>query len=121
MGINTPKIITTISATLPLEDVIAPTLLNSWVNFDGGYLQAGYFKDGSGRIYLQGLIKSGTVGSAAFNLPVGYRPTNQLLFCSVSYHPANPARVDIASNGNVIIQIPTDNRYVSLDGINFRP
>lgn len=48
---------------------------NSWVNYDGfGYGQARYAKGDGGMVYLDGLIKNGAVGQAAFTLPAGLRP-----------------------------------------------
>ena len=60
------------------EAFIAPTLLNSWVNFDVAINNsAGYYKDAFGIVHLRGLVKTGTVGLAIFALPVGYRPVKQ--------------------------------------------
>lgn len=55
-----------------LEAVIAPTLLNGWVNIAGE--EARYRKTPQGIVVLLGRVQTGTVGTAAFNLPVGYRP-----------------------------------------------
>ncbi|KKK52619.1 hypothetical protein LCGC14_3103070, partial [marine sediment metagenome] len=52
---------------------IAPTLLNSWVNYAATYDTTGYMKDGFGFVHLKGLVKSGVAGTI-FTLPVGYRP-----------------------------------------------
>lgn len=55
-----------------LGPVIAPTLLNGWVNYGGGAVNAGYYKTAQGIVHIQGIVKSGTV-ALAFVLPVGYR------------------------------------------------
>ena len=54
------------------ESWIAPTLLNSWVNYSGSYNPAGYMKDVLGFVYLRGMIKTGSVGSLAFLFPFWY-------------------------------------------------
>lgn len=103
------------------EDWIAPSLLNSWVNWASG-TQAGYFKDAFGIVHLRGLVKDGTIGQAIFQLPVGYRPAAYVEVHAVSSHDgANElsGRCDIELGGNVIAQTG-GNYYFSLDGITFR-
>ena len=52
-----------------------PGFLNSWVNYDAtNQPKAAFRKNQYGRVYLKGLVKSGTVTAAMFTLPVGYRP-----------------------------------------------
>lgn len=46
---------------------------NSWMNY-GTYGTAQYWFDAQGRVHISGVIKSGTIGQAAFTLPAGYRP-----------------------------------------------
>ena len=64
----------------------APTLLNSWVNFDGGFAPAGYIKHANGLVEVRGLIKDGTttLGDVLFNLPVGFRPLSNRMFTTNS-------------------------------------
>jgi len=97
-----------------------PAFTNSWVNYGDVYNTAAYYKDHQNRVFLKGLIKSGTRGSAAFTLPVGYRPVKNEIFPSMSNDQIS--RTDVTSAGAVI---PTSfstgsNAYVSLDGISFR-
>lgn len=97
---------------------IAPTLGNSWVNFDAvNYNPAGYFKDTLGIVHLKGIIKDGTITSAAFTLPVGYRPPK------IEWHAvmSNGAfgYCTVSSDGQVIPQAG-NNASFSLDGITFR-
>lgn len=54
----------------------APAFENSWANFGGGYGGARFRKVGD-RVYLDGMIAGGSVGTV-FTLPVGYRPSAQL-------------------------------------------
>ncbi len=101
---------------------IAPTLTNSWANFDAAnYSPAGYFKDTLGIVHLRGAVKSGTIGQAIFTLPVGYRPPK------IEWHPAissSPSTltlslVTVSSDGQVIASAGA-NTWFSLDGITFR-
>ena len=98
------------------EDWVAPTLLNSWVN-DGGYVLAGYFKDSFGLVHLKGVIKNGTISATIFTLPVGYRPSNTVLFMTLSNNAVG--RISIASSGVVVLD-NGQNQFISLDGLCFR-
>lgn len=95
-----------------------PAFTNSWVNFGSTYYTAGFFKDALGYVHLRGLIKNGTVGISAFTLPVGYRPTGTMFFNVLSNGAAGA--VEVAINGDVSPKTPSNNTYVSLDGITFR-
>lgn len=90
---------------------------NSWVNFSGTAEPAHYYKDPFGRVFVGGSIKSGTLGLAAFTLPAGYRPQEQLIFAVVSNGAFG--LVVINTDGTVV---PTTGSNVSfsLSGINFR-
>ena len=90
----------------------------SWVNYGSGFAAAAYSKNSEGMVKLKGLIKSGTVGSAAFTLPAGYRPTSQLLFSTPSN--GTMGRTDVTSAGLVTPNSPTNNTWVCLDPIYFR-
>ncbi|UYL94005.1 putative tail fiber protein [Geobacillus phage vB_GthS_PK3.6] len=98
---------------------IAPTLLNGWSNFGSGYEGAAYYKDALGFIRLKGVIKGGTMGAAAFVLPIGYRPPARKMFAVAT--SGGMGRVDIDTSGNVIIVVfgSASNGYVNLDGIVF--
>jgi hypothetical protein len=92
---------------------------NSWVNYSDDTAPAAYWKDAFGVIHIQGLIKSGTVGQAAFTLPPGYRPDFQHPFGTVSNGAIG--RVDVMADGTVVPASPSNNTWVALDGIAFRP
>jgi hypothetical protein len=97
----------------------APALTNGWVNFDGGtqFTAAGYRKIGD-LVFLKGLIKTGTINTAAFTLPVGYRPPAN---SGVAYGVAsndlfgvlviNPSGTVVPTNGS--------NVWFQLDGVMF--
>ena len=94
------------------------SFLNSWVNYaSGSYANAAYKLGPGSTVTLRGLIKSGTVNSSAFTLPVGYRPSTNLLFAVGSN--AAFGLVQVQSSGNVVPITPSNNTYVSLDSIIF--
>jgi hypothetical protein len=96
---------------------IAATLLNGWVNDGTGYETVGYYKDEFGIVHLKGRMKSGTVGTQAFVLPVGYRPSLSISFAI----PSNNlfGQCVIQNNGNVIAMTGSNVSF-SLDGISFK-
>jgi hypothetical protein len=102
---------------LPAPAFTPPDFLNSWVNFDTGFSPAGYYKDAFNRIHLRGLIKNGTVGSPAFNLPAGFRPEATILYGTISNSLIG--RVDVTPNGDVTPIAPSNNAWVSLEGLSF--
>lgn len=107
------------SAMLPKW--IAPTLQNGWVNYgnDGTYTYnpAGYYMDVSGRVWLRGMLKNGTVNSAFFTLPSGFAPSYRQLFIANSNSGAY--RLDIGIDGTVVSVGAPATTWFSLDGISF--
>ena len=61
-------------ANKALPNITAPTLLNNWIDYGGGFHACGYYKDEFGIVHLTGIVKSGTAASVIFALPVGFRP-----------------------------------------------
>lgn len=49
-----------------------PAFLNGWLAYVGGY-QPRFRKLADGMVSVQGILKSGTMGSSAWTMPVGYR------------------------------------------------
>lgn len=90
---------------------IAPTLLNSWVNFGAPYQVAGYALH-LGIVYIRGLVSTGTVASPIFTLPAGYRPPNDLIF-STSSNGAFGVLI-VTAAGSVILNTGS-NVYASLN------
>ncbi len=67
-----------LEAHLEAPGWLAPTLLNSWVDF-GGTEQVAQFRKVGDMVQIRGVIKSGTVGFAdAFVLPDGMWPPANL-------------------------------------------
>lgn len=91
---------------------IAPTLLNSWVNFGAPTQNAGYTLH-QGMVILRGTVKSGTVGSPIFTLPVGYRPAGNVGFAIVSN--ALFGYIIIESDGDVVLATGFSNLSVYLN------
>lgn len=61
-----------VAITIPAPTV---TYTNSWqADAAAANRPVGWRRDATGDVRLEGVIESGSVGSAAFTLPVGYRP-----------------------------------------------
>lgn len=90
---------------------------NSWTNYGSPYYEVSYRKDVFNVVQLRGVLKSGTVGSSAFTLPPGFRPTKTLKLAVVSNDAIG--LLEIASSGAVTPKSPSSNVYVSLDNISF--
>lgn len=104
-----------------------PAFTNSWVNFDATTTPGAQFrKTPWGDVQLRGLIKSGTLGTDAFTLPVGYRPVLStgeefMLINSNGTVNDNTARCQIGSDGKVYILDSSNGtgHWVSLAGVWF--
>jgi hypothetical protein len=96
---------------------VAPTLTNSWLNYGGVFATAGYWKDTSGVVHLRGLITGGTVGTSAFTLPVGFRPTAEHIVLIATATGHGEAR--IRTDGTVYMGVSSSG-YASLANITFR-
>lgn len=81
---------------------IAPTLLNSWVDFGGTFAQASYYKDQFARVHLKGVVKNGTADTI-FTLPVGYRPAERHVFATIAGGDTL-GRLDVDPDGSVVRQ-----------------
>lgn len=94
-----------------------PAFQNSWANYGGGggFAPAAFRRRG-GVVRLKGLVASGTVGSAVFTLPTGYRPLERRMFSSIGNTAV--ARIDVDAAGNVII-VTGSNVWTTLEGIAF--
>ena len=95
----------------------APTLLNSWVNYDAAnFSNAGYVKDNEGFVHLRGVVGSG-VAATVFTLPSGFRPARRAIFSVVGNDLF--ARVDVATTGDVVVIVGAGGTLLQLDGITF--
>ncbi len=102
---------------------IAPTLLNSFTNYDTSIWQAaGYYKDSVGRVWLRGLLKraSAALNASVFQLPAGYRPAKNVTFAAMANDAF--ARITVDTSGNVTVPAATNASwftFFSLDGMSF--
>lgn len=95
----------------------APAFANSWVDAGSTFAVAAMRKF-NGNVELRGRIKSGTVDTAAFVLPAGWRPAADRLFASVSTGVA-AAYVWVDSSGNVKPN-GVNTTYLALDTVRFQ-
>mgnify|MGYP000979512138 CR=1 FL=1 len=89
---------------------------NGWENYGGSYPGAQYWFDTDGNICLGGTIKSGSISSAAFTLPAGYRPSSYLYFATDANNAY--AQLLITPAGEVIPNAGSNGLF-NLNGIKF--
>jgi hypothetical protein len=94
------------------------TLLNGASNFGSGYAPAQYCKTSEGLVLLRGTIGSG-FSTQVFDLPVGYRPSLQILTYSWQFNGGAhiAGRIDVQTNGQVHIQ--TGSTLAAFDNVRF--
>ena len=85
-------------ADITQEAWITPTLLNGWTNNTGG-LTSRYKKDTMGVVWVELFVNSGTTGSNIFQLPIGYRPTQNIFITGNATGIASG--IVVGSNGDV--------------------
>lgn len=111
----------TASVTTPLWE---PLLLNSsWNPYSSVYSTPAYTKTRAGVVVVKGMIKKPTalvVGEIAATLPVGYRPSGQLMFPSMA-SGNTPARVDVTASGGISLSSGSSEAWTSLETIRFVP
>lgn len=93
-----------------------PAFANGWTNFGGGESVANFYKYRE-RVYLGGLVKSGTVGATMFTLPVGYRPGGNVRFAVISNGAFGYFSIDSAGAANLGVG---SNVFVDLSPVNFQ-
>ncbi len=98
------------------------TLLNGWGTYGYGYATPQYTVTSAGMLSMKGLINSGSTYSVIFNLPVGLRPSANLIQSSTmngSYQGyGRQARIDVYPNGEVW-GVYVDPGWLSLDTVRF--
>jgi hypothetical protein len=85
-------------------DWVTPSLHNGWTNFGESYAPFSYYVSGP-EVSVRGLIRFGTLGSAAFTFPAGLRPSARLVVQALADLDATlvPLRVDVTPSGDVLI------------------
>jgi hypothetical protein len=76
----------------------AVTFQNGWVNFGSGYAEAKYRKVGD-RVEVRGAVKTGTVGTAVFTLPAGFRPPAKIIYTADGN--GSYGRLEVGTGGTV--------------------
>lgn len=94
----------------------ALTFSGNWINYGEDWQTARFKKVGS-VVSIQGLIKSGTMGSVVGNLPEGFRPGGGKIIFSAQTDTGQ-GRVDVEQNGNIVAQ-GGGTGYFSLSNIQF--
>lgn len=95
-------------------------LTAGWQVFDTtGHSTNQYRKGSDGIVTVKGLIKNGntTPGTVIATLPAGFRPKERL--CIVGVAGSAHSRIDILSNGQIIIGGYANSGWTSLDNISF--
>ena len=89
----------------------------------GDLLPAGFYKDASGRVYLQGTVHT-TSPRTLFTLPAGYRPASSACTLAPGFDGPGTtlqfSRICVQANGEVAYVNGAGTSYLSLDGISFR-
>jgi hypothetical protein len=100
----------------------APAFTNSWVAWAVGS-EVTFYKE-RGRVYLDGIAKTGAAGTSVFTLPVGYRPTwDAPDFIILAGPSAQYAYVSVSTAGLVIpfnIGTSSVSTFTFFSGISFR-
>lgn len=110
-AVTTPKLrdrAVTQAKLSPLGSVRLVELGDSgWSNYGQGYAPAGFFRDHSGLVHLQGAVKG--TGPTIFRLPRGWRPKGGVRRFG-----------EVTIRGNGTVNASGDAGFLSLDGIVFR-
>jgi hypothetical protein len=77
-----------------------PAFQNSWLNFNVGFELLNYSRDSRSIVTITGLIRTGTLGTTVFTLPVGFRPSVTIIRPSTASGQV-PIEVRVAANGDV--------------------
>lgn len=91
-----------------------PTFQNGWVNYGGTFTPARYRKSAGNMVYIDGLIKSGTMNATAFQLATGYRSTHRIIMSTMSVDNAANNRIDIINGTGQVNPISGANGWVSI-------
>lgn len=81
-----------------------PAFVSPWVNYDTNQFMGARFRRESGSVRIEGLVKNGTANGVVFTLPVGFRPTNRLVFTVEAARSVGGAsRLDVLPDGGVSV------------------
>jgi hypothetical protein len=101
-----------------------PEFINGWSNYGSGWGTAAFYKDPFEVVHLRGSIGSSSPGTAAFTLPEGYRPAEDVSFPSSGRGGDSQPRISsitVGADGSVYPVCAGSNcSIVSLSGVTFR-
>ncbi len=86
-----------------------PAFTNSWVNAGGGDANANFRMLDTGLVQLKGSVKTGTITTSAFTLPVGYRPLDLRRFAVASSGALGILLIN--SSGTVVPQVGSNGQF----------
>jgi hypothetical protein len=109
-----------VSGTIAVEPWNTPIFQNGWSNYGGGWEPAGYYRDKFGMVHLKGLIKGGSLNTAAFTLPVGSRPNYGRHIATLSANGFTACILYIYSDGTVVPATNCSSSWTSLE-VSFKP
>lgn len=101
------------------------TVNGGWVHYGGSFATLQYGKTSDNIVMLKGLIKDGATAddTVLFRLPAGYTPSKRVLSSGVVYDSVAPymahARIDVETDGDVILHSGSNATWTSLDAISF--
>jgi hypothetical protein len=104
-------------ATTAQNSWISPTLLNSWANTGGTRPVVQYYKDQFGIVHLKGDTSGGTT-DIIFNLPAGYRPSEDMHYPAIDTFTGTPIWVAVTIAGDVQVSYFTGGAIIN--NISFR-
>lgn len=94
------------------------TLQNGWQNFGSGLENANYYLYGS-RVWLGGVLKTGTLNTTIFTLPAVARPDSLVTLSAMAGYPFQANSLNIQTDGQVkLTNGPTTILY--LHGLSFQ-
>lgn len=119
-GKSSAPVINAIEGWHNINGVGEPQFQSGYGNLDAtSYDPAGFYKDTAGRVFIRGTVKKNDAitQTPMFTLPVGYRPSKMMIFaadCSTGH-----ARINIGTDGNVVLWSGSAAAYLSIDNISF--
>ena len=89
---------------------------NGWQTYGNGYHSPAYRRAG-GRVELRGMIHGGTVGAGCCRLPADCYSPESVALATISNNALG--RIDVLTNGELRIAAPSNNSWVSLEGLSY--
>lgn len=90
-----------------------PVYQNSWVDYGTDWGGARFRKTADGTVYMQGLVRAGTISETIFTLPAGYRPIGNIQGLHI---PAIDGHHTVAGSLPALIYVMTDGQVYTAPG-----